>query len=179
VTFHDPAALDDELAGQLARLATLSRHGEAERGFSMTLAGLFDPQDTGLLLSVARDADGTPQGFVKWVPVRDLSGWSLDVMRRSTAADLPNGVMDFLVIETIHHVSATSGGGLDLYFAIMRAAMSGSSPVGSPGWGARRPEAYRERRSSPRGALTTSTTRAGCRATSSSAAQTPWPTRVG
>ena len=124
-TFHDPADLDAALDVELRELAAISRRGEAERGFSMTLSRLFDPADTGLLLSVARDADGVPQAFVQWVPARDLDGWSLDVMRRNTDADLPNGIMDFLVIETIKHVAAQGGGGLDLNFAVLRTLVSG------------------------------------------------------
>lgn len=120
VSFHDPSQLDDELKKHLEDLVGLSRHGDAERGFSMTLSRLFDPSDTGLLLSVARDHDGVPQAFVQWVPARDLSGWSLDVMRRNTDSDLPNGVMDFLVVETIRHVASSTGGGIGLNFAVLR-----------------------------------------------------------
>ena len=133
VTFHDPAALDPGLRRQLAELSVHSRCGEAERGFSMTLSRLFDEHDTGLLLSVARDSAGHPQAFVQWVPARDLDGWSLDIMHRNTDQDLPNGIMDFLVIETIARVAAGTGGGLDLNFAVMRAVMSGEQT----GWLAR------------------------------------------
>jgi len=133
VTFHDPAALDGDLRRRLRDLSGLSRHGQTERGFSMTLSRLFDPEDAGLLLSVARDRAGTPQAFVQWVPARDLQGWSLDVMRRNTAENLPNGIMDFLVIETIQHVAAGSGGALDLNFAVMRSIVSGEHT----GWLAR------------------------------------------
>jgi lysyl-tRNA synthetase, class II len=124
MTFHDPAALDADLMRRLVELSIRSRRGEVERGFSMTLSRLFDPEDTGLLLSVARDAAGTPQAFAQWVPARDLPGWSLDVMRRNTDLDLPNGIMDFLVIEMISHVD-TRGGGLGLNFAVMRTVVSG------------------------------------------------------
>jgi len=133
VTFHDPATLDANLRRQLVELAVLSRRGDAERGFSMTLSRLFDPQDTGLLLSVARDGAGRPQAFTQWVPARDLDGWSLDVMRRNPDRELPNGTMDFLVIETIKHVATTSGGGLTLNFATMRTIVSGERT----GWLAR------------------------------------------
>ena len=125
VTFHDPATLDEELMRQLVELSISSRRGLVERGFSMTLSRLFDPEDTGLMLSVARDPAGEPQAFVQWVPAPDLQGWSLDVMRRNTDTDLPNGTMDFLIIETIHHVAGQGGGGLDLNFAVMRAVVSG------------------------------------------------------
>ena len=77
--------------GQLVELSIISRRGEVERGFSMTLSRLFDPEDTGLMLSVASDPAGKPRAFVQWVPAPDLQGWSLDVMCRNTDTDLPNG----------------------------------------------------------------------------------------
>jgi lysyl-tRNA synthetase class 2 len=125
VTFHDPTAINADLAGRLTELADIGRRGAVERGFSMTLSRLFDPEDTGLLMSVALDAEGRPQAFVQWVPARSLDGWSLDMMRRNSKVDLPNGIMDFLLIETIHHVASQGGGGLDLNFAVMRAVVSG------------------------------------------------------
>ena len=54
-------------------------------------------------------------------------------MRRNPDPNLPNGIMDFLVIETIKHVAATSGGGLTLNFATMRTIVSGERT----GWLAR------------------------------------------
>ncbi len=127
MTFHDPAAADADLIRQLMEMSMISRRGRVERGFSMTLSRLFDPEDTGLLLSVVRDAAGRPQAFAQWVPARDLDGWSLDVMRRNIDADLPNGVMDFLVIQTISHAAAGGGSGLDLNFAVLRSVVSGEN----------------------------------------------------
>ncbi|MEO5651745.1 MAG: phosphatidylglycerol lysyltransferase domain-containing protein, partial [Marmoricola sp.] len=50
VTFHDPASLDPATRRELLALSTMSRDGAVERGFSMTLSRLFEPEDTGLLL---------------------------------------------------------------------------------------------------------------------------------
>ncbi|GAA5226064.1 hypothetical protein GCM10025778_05940 [Paeniglutamicibacter antarcticus] len=126
-SFHDPATLEDSVRDELIGLSTQSRQGDTERGFSMTLSRLFDPEDTGLLLTVARDAGGAAQAFVQWVPARDIDGWSLDVMRRSTAPDLPNGIMDFLITETIHHIAEEGGHGLGLNFAMFRRVVAGES----------------------------------------------------
>ncbi|MDO5745598.1 MAG: phosphatidylglycerol lysyltransferase domain-containing protein, partial [Micrococcaceae bacterium] len=90
---------------------------------------LFDPEDSGLMLTVARDGAGAIQAFIQWVPASAIDGWSLDVMRRSTAPDLPNGIMDFLITETIHHVAATGGRGLGLNFAMLRRLVA-SEPEG-------------------------------------------------
>jgi len=72
---------------------------------------------------------------VQWVPARDLDGWSLDVMHRNTDEDLPNGIMDFLVIETIRHVATQTGGGLDLNFAVLRGFVSGEDTRWFARWG--------------------------------------------
>ena len=123
--FYDPATLPADLADELRALATQSRRGAAERGFSMTLSRLFDPNDRGLLLAVAQAADGRPDGFCQWVPAADIAGWSLDVMRRRTDAELPNGLTDFIIIDTIHRLQSRGNWGLALNFAVMRAILAG------------------------------------------------------
>ncbi|MFY0409111.1 bifunctional lysylphosphatidylglycerol flippase/synthetase MprF [Solicola sp. PLA-1-18] len=128
VTFHDPADLDPDLRDRLRGLSTQSRRGAVERGFSMTLSRLFDPDDTGLMVSVARDPAGVPQAFVQWTPSADVDGWSLDVMRRSDDPDLPNGVTDLCVLATIDHVAASGRRGLGLNFAIWRTVLAGERP---------------------------------------------------
>jgi lysyl-tRNA synthetase class 2 len=128
--FHDPATLDRELEASLADLMADTRQGAAERGFSMTLSRVFDPADAGLLLSVALDPDGRPAAFCQWVPSADIDGWSLDLMRRRADPDLPNGVMDFIVIETIEHVRAQRQWGLALNFAVLREIVAGEREGG-------------------------------------------------
>ena len=123
--FLDPAHLEPPLEAQLRELMTETRHGEVERGFSMTLSRIFDPADTGLLLSVALDPGGRPVAFCQWVPAPDIYGWSLDVMRRRADPDLPNGVTDFVVLSTIDHVRQQHQWGLGLNFAVMRAVVAG------------------------------------------------------
>ncbi|SDB85001.1 lysyl-tRNA synthetase, class 2 [Sanguibacter gelidistatuariae] len=129
-TFHDPRTLSPHERAELAAIATQSRQGDAERGFSMTLSRMFDPDDTGLLLSVARDHAGVAQAFIQWVPFGAAGGdgehgWSLDVMRRRLDSELPNGVMEFVVIDTITKVVADGGGLLTLNFAVMRDFVAG------------------------------------------------------
>ncbi|WP_433220822.1 phosphatidylglycerol lysyltransferase domain-containing protein [Dactylosporangium sp. CS-047395] len=130
VRFHDPATLPAALVAELLDLATQSRQGGEERGFSMTLSRLFEPADTGLLLSVAYGPDGRPAGFIQWIPAADIAGWSLDVMRRSTAEDVPNGLTDFLIIETILHLQARGDWGLGLNFAVLRGVLAGERGSG-------------------------------------------------
>ena len=125
VSFEDPALLAPDLREQLLALAAQSRRGEVERGFSMTLSRLFDPADTGFLMSIARDGDGVPQAFVQWVPAPGIDGWSLDVMRRNTDPGLPNGVIDYLIVETIGYLARRGQSGLGLNFSVLRSLVAG------------------------------------------------------
>ncbi len=139
VSFHDPAQIEPALRAELRAISSDSRRGEAERGFSMTLGRLFDPEDKGLLLAVvhAPVADGQPHGtagrpvaFCHYVPAPDISGYSLDVMRRERGTH-PNGLIDFALVETIRHLAAQGHGGLGLNFAVMRAIFAGETGSGA------------------------------------------------
>ncbi len=123
VSFHDPRRLDPELARGLRGLLEESRRGERERGFSMTLGRVFDPDDDGLLLAVAHSPDGTPVAFCQFVPAPSIDGYSLDLMRRDRG-EHPNGLIDFLIVSTIEHLRARGMTALGLNFATMRAVMA-------------------------------------------------------
>jgi lysylphosphatidylglycerol synthetase-like protein (DUF2156 family) len=129
VEFCDPAGIDAALAERLRSLAHESRRGEAERGFSMTLGRIFSPEDTGLLLAVCRDAEGEPAAFCQFVPAAGIDGYSLDVMRRSVGQH-PNGLLDFILLETIFHLQAGGYRGLTLNFATLRAVLAGETGDG-------------------------------------------------
>lgn len=122
----DPSALDPALAEALRELMGQSRRGPVERGFSMTLGRAFDPADTDLLLVVAFGPDGAPAAFCQFVPAPGIDGYSLDLMRRSEKAH-PNGLTDFVVVETIRHLSERGMTGLALNFATMRAVLDGEA----------------------------------------------------
>jgi lysyl-tRNA synthetase class 2 len=126
LSFHDPARLDPALAHGLREVMTKSRRGEAERGFSMTLGRVFDPQDEGLLLAVASDAEGAPVAFCQFVPAPGIDGYSLDLMRRDQG-EHPNGLMDFLVAGTVEELRRRGLRGLGLNFATMRAVLAGEA----------------------------------------------------
>ena len=125
-TFHDPSAIEPGLRAQIEEMSEESRHGETERGFSMTLSRLFQPEDTGLLLSVTRDPAGRVDAFCQWVPATAIGGWSLDVMRRRTDTEgLPNGLIDANIVATIARLADTGQRGLGLNFAMMREVLEG------------------------------------------------------
>jgi lysylphosphatidylglycerol synthetase-like protein (DUF2156 family)/UDP-2,3-diacylglucosamine pyrophosphatase LpxH len=129
VEFHDPAKIDPALADQLRELSRESRRGEAERGFSMTLGRIFSPEDTGLLLAVCRNGESDPVAFCQYVPAPGIGGFSLDLMRRSIGQH-PNGLLDFVLIETILHLKAAGHRGLTLNFATLRAVLAGETGDG-------------------------------------------------
>lgn len=124
VEFFDPSKLDTQLRDELRALMSESRRGDVERGFSMTLGRAFEADDRGLLLAVAFDQNRRPAGFCQFVPARAIDGWSLDLMRRSEATDVPNGLTEFIVVETIAHLRSEGFVGLALNFATFRAVLA-------------------------------------------------------
>ena len=129
-TFHDPAHLDPALSKELTALISMSRQGEHERGFSMMLGRVFDPRDTGLLLTVVRGPDQAPAAMCQFVPAPGINGYSLDLMRRDPG-EHPNGLLDFALCSTIEHLRAGGYNGLSLNFATMRSTLSGDKGDGT------------------------------------------------
>jgi lysylphosphatidylglycerol synthetase-like protein (DUF2156 family)/UDP-2,3-diacylglucosamine pyrophosphatase LpxH len=130
VEVMEPLEASAELRRQLEDLATETRQGEAERGFSMTLSRMFDERDTGLLLAVCLDPEGKPVAFNQYIPASNINGYSLDLMRRTSNPDAPNGLTDFVIIETIHWLAERGPNGLGLNFAVMRAVVAGETGSG-------------------------------------------------
>ncbi len=126
----DPLEMSDALRQQLLDLMTETRQGEAERGYSMTLSRVFDPRDRGLLMAVCFDTEGRPVAFNQYVPATTVNGYSLDLMRRTANPDAPNGLTDFVIIETIEWMRNQGLRGLGLNFATMRAVVAGESGSG-------------------------------------------------
>jgi lysylphosphatidylglycerol synthetase-like protein (DUF2156 family)/UDP-2,3-diacylglucosamine pyrophosphatase LpxH len=130
VTVMRALEADPELRKQLEDLATETRQGDAERGFSMTLSRMFDERDTGLLLAVCMGPDGRPVAFNQYIPASHVNGYSLDLMRRTSDPDAPNGLTDFVIIETINWMARQGLNGLGLNFAVMRAVVAGEAGSG-------------------------------------------------
>jgi lysylphosphatidylglycerol synthetase-like protein (DUF2156 family)/UDP-2,3-diacylglucosamine pyrophosphatase LpxH len=130
VVVMDALETSAELRAQLEDLATETRQGEAERGFSMTLSRMFDERDTGLLLAICLDPEGKPVAFNQYVPASHVNGYSLDLMRRTSDPDAPNGLTDFVILETISWMAAQGLNGLGLNFAVMRAVVAGEAGAG-------------------------------------------------
>lgn len=129
MSFHDPLTLDPATRASVEAVMGLSRRGDVERGFSMTLGRIFDGDDRGLLLAVCHDPEGTPVAFCQYVPAPGINGYSLDLMRRDQG-EHPNGLLEFVLIETILHLAAHGYRKLGLNFATMRAILAGESGAG-------------------------------------------------
>ena len=122
--YYDPARVGPDLRASLRRVMAQNRRGDAERGFSMTLGRIFDPDDRGLLLAVAYGPDDEPAAFCHYVPAPGIDGYSLDLMRR-TDGPHPNGLLDFVIVSTIRELEHRGLRGLGLNFATLRAVLAG------------------------------------------------------
>jgi lysylphosphatidylglycerol synthetase-like protein (DUF2156 family) len=114
----------------MVELMNKSRRGEQERGFSMMLGRLFDPRDTGLLLTLVEGPDGAPVAMCQFVPSTAIGGYSLDLMRRDPS-EHPNGLLDFALCSTITHLKKLGMKGLSLNFAAMRSTLAGEKGDGT------------------------------------------------
>ncbi len=124
VEFHSPSTVTDELKEQVIEVMTRSRRGDVERGFSMTLGRVMQSQDHDLLETICLSPEGKVVGFCQWVPAPGIDGYSLDLMRRDTG-EHPNGLIDFMIVETIEYMKQSGKSALSLNFATMRGVLAG------------------------------------------------------
>jgi lysyl-tRNA synthetase class 2 len=99
---------------ELAEVSAAWRHGEPERGFSMAIDDLHTP---GTVLALAEDAEGRVGGFLHLAPSGAGDGWSLSAMRRRP--DVPNGLTEFLVVETLGWARDMGASELSLNFCAL------------------------------------------------------------
>ncbi|SDK05182.1 phosphatidylglycerol lysyltransferase domain-containing protein [Streptomyces indicus] len=117
----------EELAYLLQR-ADDWRDGATERGFSMALGRLGDPEDGRCVMVECTDREGelrALQSFVPWGP----KGLSLDLMRRDRDAD--NGLMEFMVIELLRKAGDIGIAQVSLNFAMFRSVFERGSRIGA------------------------------------------------
>jgi len=106
--------MDGELRSAVRQLAAEARGRWPERGFTMAMDDFFG--ETGGIYAVAEDARGRLGGFVHLVPSPASGGYSLSAMRRRRAT--PNGLMEFLIAETIAWARAEDVPELSLNFCV-------------------------------------------------------------
>jgi lysyl-tRNA synthetase class 2 len=97
-TFRVVAAddVDGPLRAELDAVSDEWRGDQAERGFSMAMDDLYAP---GTTFAIATAPDGHVGGFLHLAPSPAGGGWSLSTMRRRRES--PNGLIEFLVVETL------------------------------------------------------------------------------
>jgi len=104
------------------------RYGETERGFSMALGRLGDPDDGQCMMLECHDGEGELRALLSFVPWgRD--GLSLDLMRRDRDSD--NGLLEFMVIELIGQADEVGIARVSLNFAMFRAVFERGSKLGA------------------------------------------------
>ncbi|MET9406576.1 bifunctional lysylphosphatidylglycerol synthetase/lysine--tRNA ligase LysX [Streptomyces sp. NPDC002935] len=122
------STLTDAEMEEIVSRADTWRDTETERGFSMALDRLGDPEDGDCLLVEAMGSDGKLLALLSFVPWgRD--GISLDLMRRDRSA--PNGVMEFMVAEVCAVAGKFGVRRISLNFAVFRSVFEEGARIGA------------------------------------------------
>ena len=87
---------DEELRAALDEVSRLWRGNQPERGFTMAIDELHV---SGTVFALAENDEGEIGGFLHLAPTLAGGGWSLSTMRRRP--DVPNGLTEFLIVETL------------------------------------------------------------------------------
>jgi lysyl-tRNA synthetase class 2 len=105
---------DEALRARLETVSAEWRGNQPERGFSMAIDDLYVP---GTVFALAEHEDGGIGGFLHLAPTPAGGGWSLSTMRRRPQT--PNGLTEFLVVETIGWAGANGAAELSLNFCAL------------------------------------------------------------
>ncbi|MFD9126703.1 phosphatidylglycerol lysyltransferase domain-containing protein [Kitasatospora sp. NPDC059571] len=104
------------------------RDGQTERGFSMALGRLGDPDDGRCVMLECHDGEGDLRALLSFVPWGS-DGLSLDLMRRDR--DSENGLMEFMVIELLQRAKEVELERVSLNFAMFRSVFERGSRLGA------------------------------------------------
>jgi lysyl-tRNA synthetase class 2 len=127
-TCHRVRDLDEATRGAILDSAEAWRDGEVERGFSMALGRLADPQDGEALVVLCRDAAGGLRGLLQMVPWGD-DGLSLDVMRRDRSSE--NGIIELMVTDLMARAPGLGVTRVSLNFAVFRNVFARGERLGA------------------------------------------------
>jgi lysyl-tRNA synthetase class 2 len=105
------ADVDGDLRAELERVSDVWRGANVERGFSMAMDDPYREPDT--VFAIARHGDRVG-GFLHLVP--SAHGYSLGAMRRDPAT--PNGLMEYLIVETLAWARDEGAEELSLNFCV-------------------------------------------------------------
>ncbi len=124
---------DDELA-RIRGAAEAWRGTDTERGFSMALGRIGDPEDGDAVIATAHkdDDNGSPYGdlkaiihFVPW----GIDGMSLELMRRDRSAD--PGMNELLIVAALQASPGLKIERVSLNFAMFRSALARGEKIGA------------------------------------------------
>ena len=117
-----PDEIEPELRDELLAVSEEWRGKWPERGFTMAMDALFAYPDT--VLAIATGPDGRIGGFLQLVPAPACGGYSLASMRRRR--DTPNGLMEFMIVETIAWARGRGVTELSLNFSVFAEYLRGA-----------------------------------------------------
>jgi lysyl-tRNA synthetase, class II len=100
-----------ELRAGLDAVSREWRGNQPERGFTMSIDDLYVE---GTVFAVAESAEDGIGGFLHLAPTPAGGGWSLSTMRRAPGA--PNGLTEFLIVETLAWAKEQGAGEVSLNF---------------------------------------------------------------
>ncbi|MET7399386.1 bifunctional lysylphosphatidylglycerol synthetase/lysine--tRNA ligase LysX [Dactylosporangium sp. NPDC005572] len=118
-------------AAEMARIIELAarwRDTETERGFSMALGRLGDPNDGRCVLVEAHDRDGREVALLSFAPWGP-DGLSLDLMRRDRSSD--NGLIEYMVAALMRESPRLGVERVSLNFAVFRAVFEEGARIGA------------------------------------------------
>ncbi len=118
-------------AAEMARIIELAarwRDTETERGFSMALGRLGDPNDGRCVLVEAHDRDGREVALLSFTPWGP-DGLSLDLMRRDRTSD--NGLVEHMVATLMREAPRLGVERVSLNFAVFRAVFEEGARIGA------------------------------------------------
>jgi len=118
---------DDELRAALDAVSEQWRGNQPERGFTMAMDDLYVP---GTVFAVAECENGRVGGFLHLAPTPAGGGWSLSTMRRRP--DVPNGLTEFLIVETLAWAKETGATEMSLNFCVFTDLISVERAVTVP-----------------------------------------------
>ncbi|WSG47243.1 bifunctional lysylphosphatidylglycerol synthetase/lysine--tRNA ligase LysX [Dactylosporangium sp. NBC_01737] len=113
---------------RIIELAARWRDTETERGFSMALGRLGDPNDGRCVLVEAHDCDGREVALLSFTPW-GADGLSLDLMRRDRASD--NGLVEHMVATLMRESPRLGVERVSLNFAVFRAVFEEGARIGA------------------------------------------------
>ncbi|MEV8316073.1 phosphatidylglycerol lysyltransferase domain-containing protein [Streptomyces sp. NPDC059900] len=119
---------------RIQRAAEDWRGTDTERGFSMALGRIGDPDDGDCLIATAHKADDEPGPYGDLKAVLHFVPWgadgvSLDLMRRDRAAD--PGMNELLIVAALQAAPKLGIARVSLNFAMFRAALARGEKIGA------------------------------------------------